>query len=70
MLGVRARAGTEPHHWPPVAECVCAGLPIRGASMVASGVPGRLRSFPVSLLRLELAVGVEFTFARIGVGTS
>jgi len=43
---------------PPVAECVCAGLAIRGASMVASGDPGRLRSFPASLLRLELAVGV------------
>ena len=41
-----------------MAQCVCAGLAIRGASMVASGVPGRLRSFPVSLLRLELAVGV------------
>jgi len=34
-----------------VAECVCAGLAIRDASMVASGVPGRLRSFPASLLR-------------------
>ena len=37
------------------AECVCAGLAIRDASMVASGVPGRLRRFPASLLRLELA---------------
>lgn len=28
-----------------VAECVCAGLAIRDASIVAIGVPGRLRSF-------------------------
>ena len=36
------------------AECVCAGLAIRDGSMVAGGVPGRLRRFPAALLRLEL----------------
>ena len=34
-----------------VAESVCAGLAIRDASMVASGVPGRLRRVPAALLR-------------------
>ena len=48
-----------------MAECVCAGLAIRGASMVASGVPGRLRGFPASLLRLELAVGVVASLAGL-----
>jgi len=48
-----------------VAECVCAGLAIRDASMVASGVPGRLRRFPASLLRLELAVGVVASLAGL-----
>ena len=38
-----------------VAECVCAGLAIRDASMVASGVPARLRAVPAALLRLEFA---------------
>ena len=47
------------------AECVCAGLAIRDASMVASGVPGRLRRFPAALLRLELAVGVVATLAGL-----
>ena len=46
-----------------VAECVCAGLAIRDASMVASGIPARLRRFPASLLRLELAVGVVASLA-------
>ena len=27
----------------PTTQCVCAGLAIRDASMIASGVPGRLR---------------------------
>ena len=48
-----------------VAECVCAGLAIRDASMVASGVPGRLRRFPASLLRLELAAGVVAALAGL-----
>ncbi len=48
-----------------MAECVCAGLAIRDASMVASGVPGRLRRFPASLLRLELAVGVVASLAGL-----
>jgi hypothetical protein len=48
-----------------VAECVCAGLAIRDASMVASGVPGRLRRFPAALLRLELAVGVVASLAGL-----
>jgi len=48
-----------------VAECVCAGLAIRDASMVASGAPGRLRRFPASLLRLELAVGVVASLAGL-----
>ena len=48
-----------------VAECVCAGLAIRDASMVASGVPGRLRRLPAALLRLELAVGVVASLAGL-----
>ena len=41
-----------------VAESVCAGLAIRDASMVASGVPDRLHPVPAALLRLELAASV------------
>ena len=48
-----------------VAECACAGLAIRDASMVASGVPGRLRRFPAALLRLELAAGVVASLAGL-----
>ncbi len=48
-----------------VAECVCAGLAIRDASMVAGGVPDRLRRFPAALLRLELAVGVVASLAGL-----
>jgi hypothetical protein len=48
-----------------VAECVCAGLAIRDASMVARGVPARLRRFPAWLLRLELAVGVVASLAGL-----
>jgi hypothetical protein len=48
-----------------VTECVCAGLAIRDASMVASGVPGRLRRFPAALLRVELAVGVVASLAGL-----
>ena len=47
------------------AECVCAGLAIRDASMVASGAPGRLRRLPAALLRLELAVGVAASLAGL-----
>ena len=47
------------------AECVCTGLAIRDASMVASGVPGRLRRLPALLLRLELAVGVVASLAGL-----
>jgi hypothetical protein len=48
-----------------VAECVCLGLAIRDVSMVASGVPGRLRRFPAWLLRLELAAGVVASLAGL-----
>lgn len=48
-----------------VAECACAGLAIRDASMVASGVPGRLRRVPAGLLRLELVVGVVASLAGL-----
>jgi hypothetical protein len=48
-----------------VAECACAGLAIRDASMMASGVPGRLRPLPAWLLRLELAVGVVASLAGV-----
>ena len=46
-------------------ECVCAGLAIRDASMVADGVPGRLRRFPAALVRLELAAGVLASLAGL-----
>jgi hypothetical protein len=48
-----------------VAESVCVGLAIRDASMVASGVPERLRRVPAALLRLELAVGVVASLAGL-----
>jgi hypothetical protein len=48
-----------------VAEAVCAGLVIRDASMVASGVPGRLRPVPAALLRLELAAGIAASLAGL-----
>ena len=48
-----------------VAEAVCAGLAIRDASMVASGLPGRLRRVPAALLRLELAAGVVASLAGL-----
>lgn len=44
---------------------MCAGLAIRDASMVAAGVPGRLRRFPAALLRLELAAGVVASLAGL-----
>jgi hypothetical protein len=48
-----------------VAESVCVGLAIRDASMVAGGVPGRLRTIPAVLLRLELAAGVVASLAGV-----
>ena len=46
-----------------VAEAACAGLAIRDASMVAAGIPGRLRTVPAALLRLELAAGIVASLA-------
>jgi hypothetical protein len=48
-----------------VAEAACAGLAVRDASMVASGVTGRLRPVPAALLRLELAAGVVASLAGL-----
>lgn len=48
-----------------VAECVCAGLAIRDASMVAGGVPGRLRRVPAALLFAELGAGVAASLAGL-----
>lgn len=48
-----------------VAEAVCAGLAIRDASMMAAGVPGRLRAVPAALLRLELAAGIVASTAGL-----
>ena len=48
-----------------VAECVCAGLVIRDASMVAGGAPGRLRRVPAALLFLELGAGVVASLAGL-----
>jgi hypothetical protein len=48
-----------------MAECACAGLAIRDASMVAGGVPGRLRRVPAALLFLELGAGVMASLAGL-----
>lgn len=48
-----------------VAESVCAGLAIRDASMVTSGVQDQLRRVPAALLHLELAVGVVAVLAGL-----
>jgi hypothetical protein len=48
-----------------ITESVCAGLVIRDASMVASGVTGRLRRVPAVLLRLELAAGIVASLAGL-----
>jgi hypothetical protein len=48
-----------------VAESVSVGLAIRDASMVASGVPGRLCRVPAALLGLELAAGVVSVAGRV-----
>ena len=48
-----------------ITESVCAGLAVRDTSMVAAGVPGRLRRVPAALLRLELAAGVTASLAGL-----
>ncbi len=48
-----------------LAELVCAGLTIRDASMLASGLPGRLRKVPAALLRLEAAAGTVASLAGL-----
>lgn len=48
-----------------IAECACAGLAIRDASMVAAGVPGRLRRVPALLLLLELGAGLTAALAGL-----
>lgn len=48
-----------------MAESACAGLAIRDALLVASGVPDRLRNVPAALLRLELAVAVVASLAGL-----
>ena len=48
-----------------MAECVCAGLVIRDASLVAGGVPGRLRSVPAALLFAELGAAVVASLAGL-----
>jgi hypothetical protein len=65
-----APAGIRSRSWLPaagaaVAQCVCAGLVIRDASMVAGGVPGRLRRVPAGLLFLELGAGVVASLAGL-----
>jgi hypothetical protein len=49
-----------------MAEAVCAGLAVRDATMVAAGVPGRLRPVPAALLRLELAAATVASLAGLG----
>ena len=44
-------------------EAVCVGLAIRDASMIAAGIPKRLRPIPAALLYLELAAGVGASVA-------
>jgi len=41
-----------------VVESVCVALAIRDASMIAAGIPKRLRTIPAALLFLELAAGL------------
>ena len=48
-----------------VAECVCAGLAVRDASLVTAGVPGRLRRVPATLLVAELGAGVVASLAGL-----
>jgi hypothetical protein len=54
----------------PVVESVCVGLAIRDASMVASGVPQRLRKLPAALLHAELGVGVVASLAGMPLLTA
>ncbi|HVM58595.1 MAG TPA: hypothetical protein VMT74_14130, partial [Gaiellaceae bacterium] len=46
-------------------ESVCAGLLIRDASMLAAGVPHRLRPVPAALLRLETGAAAAAVAAGI-----
>ena len=46
-----------------VTECVCAGLAVRDAALIATGAPGRLRRGPAFLLWLELVAAVMATVA-------
>jgi hypothetical protein len=48
-----------------LAELVCGGLAIRGASMVASGCTDRLGKVPAALLRLETATGIVASLAGL-----
>ena len=48
-----------------IAESVCAGLAVRDAWMIASGVPGRLRRVQAVLLYFELGVGVAASLAGL-----
>lgn len=48
-----------------MAESAFIGLTIRDASMVASGLPHRLRPIPAALLRLELASGLAASLAGL-----
>ncbi len=48
-----------------LAEAVCAGLALRDASMVASGVPRTLCGVPAALLHLELAAGAVASLAGL-----
>ena len=48
-----------------VVEAVCVGLALRDASMMAAGVPARLRAVPATLLRLELAAALAASLAGL-----
>ena len=48
-------------------EAVCVGLACRDASMIAAGLPKRLRPIPATLLHLELAAGVVASAAGVGL---
>ena len=48
-----------------VAEAACVGLAVRDASMVAAGLPVKLRAVPAALLRLELVTAVAASVAGL-----
>jgi hypothetical protein len=48
-----------------ITECACAVLAVRDASMIAGGVPGRLRRVPALLLFLELGSAVAASLAGL-----